>query len=451
MYKKLKKQNLLAFNTFQYWKIRIASSFFYLCNLIKTSFMSKNPYLALRLPEFRYYLAMRFCITLAVQIESVVVGWQVYQITQDPLSLGLIGLVEAIPAMTVTLFAGHLVDISNRRNIILITYIGLFFSAIALTFSTFDSYQTFILSMGVSPTLPIYLAIFITGLARGFLAPANFAFMSQIVVNKEEMSNAITWNSSNWQIATIGGPALAGLLYGFLGITVTYCIQTFLVLLSIIFCLLIASKPVLPKSDRLPIKQSLREGIAFVFSNQLIISAISLDLFAVLFGGAVALLPIFASDILHVGAEGLGFLRSAPAIGSVLMMLFLTYRPIKKQAGGILLWSVGGFGICMILFALSTSFWLSLFLLALSGAFDSVSVLIRSTLLQTLTPENMKGRVSAVNSIFIGSSNEIGAFESGVAAKWLGTEPSVIFGGCMTILVVIVTSLIAKKLRKLDL
>nr|MCU0393228.1 MFS transporter [Thermoflexibacter sp.] len=235
------------------------------------------------------------------------------------------------------------------------------------------------------------------------------------------------------------------------GITVTYCIQTFLVLLSIIFCLLIASKPVLPKSDRLPIKQSLREGIAFVFSNQLIISAISLDLFAVLFGGAVALLPIFASDILHVGAEGLGFLRSAPAIGSVLMMLFLTYRPIKKQAGSILLWSVGGFGICMILFALSTSFWLSLFLLALSGAFDSVSVLIRSTLLQTLTPENMKGRVSAVNSIFIGSSNEIGAFESGVAAKWLGTEPSVIFGGCMTILVVIVTSLIAKKLRKLDL
>lgn len=411
--------------------------------------MSHDPYLALRLPEFRYYLAMRFCITLAVQIESVVVGWQIYEITKDPLSLGLIGLVEAIPAMTVTLYAGYLVDISNRRNIILITYIGLLLSAMALTFSTFDSYQTFIKEVGIPQTAPIYLAIFITGLARGFLAPANFAFMSQIV-SKEEMPSAVTWNSSNWQVATIGGPALAGILYGFLGITITYSIQTILVLFSIIFCLLIAAKPAPPKSDRLPIGQSLKEGIKFVFSNELIISAISLDLFAVLFGGAVALLPIFASDILRVGAEGLGFLRSAPAIGSVLMMFLITYRPVKRNAGKILLWSVAGFGLCMIAFAVSTNFWLSLFLLALSGAFDSISVIIRSTLLQTLTPENMKGRVSAVNSIFIGSSNEIGAFESGVAAKFMGIVTSVIFGGCMTLLVVALTGWKAKKLRKLD-
>lgn len=411
--------------------------------------MSHDPYLALRLPEFRYYLAMRFCITLAVQIESVVVGWQIYEITKDPLSLGLIGLVEAIPAMSVTLYAGYLVDISNRRNIILITYIGLLLSAIALTFSTFDSYQTFIKEAGISRTAPIYLAIFVTGLARGFLAPANFAFMSQIV-SKEEMPSAVTWNSSNWQVATIGGPALAGLLYGFLGITITYSIQTVLVLFSIVFCLLIEAKPVPPKSDRLPIGQSLKEGIQFVFGNELIISAISLDLFAVLFGGAVALLPIFASDILHVGAEGLGFLRSAPAIGSVLMMFLITYRPVKRNAGGVLLWSVAGFGLCMIAFALSTNFWLSLLVLALSGAFDSISVIIRSTLLQTLTPENMKGRVSAVNSIFIGSSNEIGAFESGAAAKLMGVVPSVIFGGCMTLLVVAVTGWKAKKLRKLN-
>lgn len=412
--------------------------------------MSHDPYLALRQPEFRYYLAMRFCITLAIQIESVVVGWQIYKITKDPLSLGLIGLVEAIPAMTVTLFAGHLVDVSNRKHIILFTYIGLFLSAIALIFSTFDSYQIFLKEAEIPITLPIYAALFITGLSRGFLAPANFAFMSQIV-NKEEMGSAVNWNSSNWQIATIGGPALAGLMYGFFGITVTYTIQTVLVFMSIIFCLLITDKPVPPKTDRLPILQSLEEGIKFVFANQLIISAITLDLFAVLFGGAVALLPIFASDMLHVGAEGLGFLRSAPAIGSVVMMFLITYRPIKKNAGRILLWSVAGFGACMIAFALSTHFWLSLFILALSGAFDSVSVVIRSTLLQTLTPENMKGRVSAVNSIFIGSSNEIGAFESGVAARLMGVIPSVIFGGCMTFLVVITTAWKAKKLRKLEL
>jgi MFS family permease len=410
--------------------------------------MSHDPYLALRKPEFRYYLAMRFCITLAVQIESVVVGWQIYQITKDPLSLGLIGLVEAIPAMTVTLYAGHLVDISNRRKIILITYIGAFLSAIALTFSTFDTYQNFIKSVGIAQTVPIYAALFITGLSRGFLAPANFAFMSQIV-SKEAMSSAVNWNSSNWQVATIGGPALAGLLYGFFGVQIAYSIQTILVLLAIIFCLLIASKPVLPKSDRLPVLQSLREGIQFVFANQLIISAITLDLFAVLFGGAVALLPIFAATM-NVGAEGLGFLRSAPAVGSVLMMFLIAYKPIKKRAGRILLWSVAGFGLCMIGFALSTHFWLSMFILGLSGAFDSVSVIIRSTLLQTLTPENMKGRVSAVNSIFIGSSNEIGAFESGVAAKFMQVIPSVIFGGCMTLLVVGITAWKAKKLRRLD-
>lgn len=412
--------------------------------------MSYNPYLALKSVEFRYYLAMRFCITLAIQIESVVVGWQIYEITKDPLSLGLIGLVEALPAISVTLFAGHLVDVSNRRTIILTTYIGLLLSAMALTFSTFEDYQYFIRRADIARTVPIYLAIFITGIARGFLAPANFAFMSQIV-SKEEMSSAINWNSSNWQIATIGGPALAGLLYAFLGIRLTYCIQTVLVMLSIVFCVLIAAKPVLPKADRLPIVQSLKEGIQFVFANQLIISAISLDLFAVLFGGAVALLPIFAAEVLAVGAEGLGFLRSAPAVGSVLMMFLITYKPIKKQAGKVLLWSVSGFGICMIAFALSTNFWLSMFILALSGAFDSISVIIRSTLLQTLTPENMKGRVSAVNSIFIGSSNEIGAFESGVAARALGVIHSVIFGGCMTLLVVAITHWKAYKLRNLDL
>jgi MFS family permease len=304
----------------------------------------------------------------------------------------------------------------------------------------------FVLSYG---TLPIYTIIFFTGLARGFLSPANFSFMPQLV-DRSLYQNAITWNSTIWEGAAVGGPMIGGLIYGFFGITAAYTADALLVIAALICYSIIPNRPIPPITEEQGIFEKIKAGIKFVFNNQIILSAISLDLFAVLFGGAVALLPIFADEILHVGKIGLGFLRSAPAIGAVSMAVYITHHPIQKHMGKILLWCVAGFGCCMIGFALSTSFIVSMFLLIMSGMFDCVSVIVRGTLIHTLTPENMKGRVSAVNSMFIGSSNEIGMLESGVAARVMGVVPSVIFGGCMTIGVVATTAWKAVKLRALD-
>lgn len=395
--------------------------------------------------DFRLFILARLFVTLAVMIQAVVVGWQVYEITHDPLSLGLIGLAEAIPAITVSLYAGHLADVVERKKIILICVITLVLCSIALLYFT-TNIGAFILNNGASP---IYIVIFVSGIARGFLSPANFSFMPQLV-NRDLYQNAITWNSTIWEGAAVAGPMIGGLIYGFFGITVAYTADVVLVTGGLICYFLIPSRPLPPISAEQGIWEKIKAGISFVFKNQIILGAISLDLFAVLFGGAVALLPIFADEILHVGKIGLGFLRSAPSIGAVLTAVYMTHNPIQKNMGKILLWCVAGFGFCMIGFGFSTSFWLSMALLILSGVFDCVSVIVRSTLIHTLTPENMKGRVSAVNSIFIGSSNEIGAFESGVAAKALGVVQSVVFGGCMTIAVVSVTAWKAIKLRRLD-
>lgn len=408
-------------------------------------FTKSDPYLALRNPEFRLFLALRLCGTLAIQMQATIVAWQIFELTgKDPFALGLIGLTEAIPAILIALYAGHLVDSMSRRTIILRAMSILVFSSGFLLLFSFD----FIQKKVGSAVLPIFGVIFLTGLARGFLAPAFFAFLTQIV-KKEEMPNAIAWNSTNWQIAAVAGPALGGLSYGFLGLSITYFIQTLLFIAAFIFAWLIKAKPKPEVNPEESLRERLFSGLHFVFKHQIILSAISLDLFAVLFGGAVALLPAFAADILYVGPEGLGFLRSAQSLGAIPAAICLAYYPIRSNMGKILLYAVAGFGVCMILFAFSTNFWLSFLLLILSGAFDSVSVVIRSNLIQTYTPENMKGRVSAVNSIFISSSNEIGAFESGLAAKLLGVVPSVVFGGSMTLLVVGLIAFYAKKLRRL--
>lgn len=404
-----------------------------------------NPYAALKIRDFRTFISARFCVTLAIQIQAVVVGWQVYEITKDPLSLGLIGLAEALPSIVVSLYAGHLADVVQRKKIIITTLATLLLCSIALLLFTLDI-GAFIIQRGV---VPIYGVIFISGIARGFITPALFAFMPQLVP-RELFQNAVTWNSTLWEMASIGGPPIGGLVYGFFGITAAYTVDASLMLLGVCLALMVSNQPVPPGTDEQSIFEKIKTGLQFVFKTRIILSAISLDLFAVLFGGAVALLPIFADKILHVGEIGLGFLRSAPGVGAFLMALFLTYNPIKKNMGKILLFSVAGFGVCMILFALSVNFWISIAVLAISGCFDCVSVIVRGTLLQTLTPENMKGRVSAVNNIFIGSSNEIGAFESGTVARLMGVVPSVIFGGCMTILVVIVTAFKAPPLRKLE-
>ncbi|WP_162053665.1 MFS transporter [Pontibacter pamirensis] len=406
-----------------------------------------DPYAVLRLSEFRLYIVARLCITLAMQIQAVIVGWQMYDIAQDPLSLGLIGLAEAIPSIVVSLYAGYIADTVSRKKIIMVVVTALLFCSAALLYFTLDISNV----LARYGTLPIYLVIFISGIARGFMGPAVFSFMPQLVANKQLYGNAITWSSTTWQAASLAGPAAGGLIYGFAGVTAAYTTDAALVLLSLVAFAFIGAKPLPENINPQNLKESLRSGIKFVFGNQVILSAISLDLFAVLFGGAVALLPIFASDILETGPQGLGFLRAAPAVGSVLMAVLMAYYPIKADAGKKMLWSVAGFGMCIILFGLSTSFWFSLVLLALSGAFDSISVIIRSTLIHTLTPEYMKGRVSSVNNIFVGSSNEIGAFESGFTAKLMGVVPAVLFGGIMTLVVVGVTGLKADKLRTLDL
>ncbi len=414
---------------------------------IEENSLKRDPYAVLRLPEFRLYVVARLCLTLALQIQAVIVGWQIYDLTQDPLALGLIGLTEAIPSIVVALYAGHVADNTSRKKII-ISCVGLLLvcSAGLLLYSL-----NLKNSMAELGTLPIYSVIFLSGIARGFMGPATFSFMPQLLPNKTWYVNAVSWSSTTWQGASVAGPAIGGLLYGFFGVQMAYAADVGLTILAFIFYSFIGAKPLPENTERLPIKESLLSGLRFVFHNQIILSAISLDLFAVLFGGAVALLPIFASEILHTGPQGLGFLRAAPAVGSVLMAAYLTHYPMKINAGKKMLICVAGFGICMILFGLSTSFYFSVLLLGLSGMFDSISVIIRSTLMQTLTPEHMKGRVSSVNNIFVGSSNEIGSFESGFAAKLMGVVPSVIFGGCMTLLVVGITAFKADKLRKLNL
>ena len=403
-----------------------------------------DPYAALRIRDFRLYILGRFSNTIAFQIVEVVIGWQVFALTKDPLSLGLLGLAEAIPALSVSLYAGHLSDNKSRRKIALIALSVLFLCILSLFFISTDIqniYQKF-------GTLPIYCVIFLSGLSSGFLAPSVIAFSYQLVP-QELAPNASAWRSSSWQTGAIVGPALGGLLYGFFGPSVAYTIAATLALIGPISIYFIPEQQAIVREREEKILESLKKGIGFVFRNQIIIGALSLDLFAVLFGGAVVLLPVYASDILKIGPEGLGILRASPAIGATLMALWMTRRPLHGKIGKKLFFAVIGFGITIIIFGVSLNPILSVCMLALGGAFDSVSVIIRSTLLQLSTPNDMRGRVEAVNMMFIGSSNEIGAFESGVAAKLLKVVPSVIFGGVMTLVSVAVTSRIAPVLRKL--
>jgi MFS family permease len=404
-----------------------------------------DPYAALRIADFRFFISARFCVTLAIQIQGVVVGYQVYEITKDALSLGLIGLAEAVPSIVVSLYAGHVADVVVRKKIIMWCLSTLVVVSASLLFFTTDP-GAFLLNYGL---LPIYSVIFVSGIARGFLSPANFSFMPQLVP-REMFPNAITINSTTWETASIAGPALGGFLYGLFGVTVSYAADVLLTIAGLMLIFNVASRPLPPESGEQGVYDKIKAGLQFVFNNKIVLAAISLDLFAVLFGGAVALMPIFADQILHVGPVGFGFLRAAPSMGALTIAFIVMHNPIRRNMGRLLLWCVAGFGLCMIGFGLSTSFWLSLALLIASGAFDCVSVIIRLTVLQTLTPENMKGRVSAVNNIFIGSSNEIGMFESGVAARAMGVVPSVIFGGCMTVAVVSTIAWFSKSLRRLQ-
>ena len=414
----------------------------------KTEAVKTDPYIAMRFPEFRSYIVMRFLFTFAYQVQAVVIGWHIYQLTKDPLSLGLIGLAEAIPSIMVTLYGGYIADKSDKKKLLIWIIGSMLCCSAVLTVVTTDEVLRLI---GQTPVIIIiYIMIFFIGITRGFYSPTAFALMAQIIP-KEHYTNSSTWNSGSWQIASIMGPAVGGLLYAFSGITACFLvIVTFLALALGCILFFVKNYPAyfVPKEN---IFKSLSEGIQFVFKSRMILGALSLDMFSIFFGGAVALMPIFAHDILKVGAEGLGFMRAAPAFGAVITMFILAkYPPMNKPWRNLLL-AVAGFGISIICFGLSRNFYLTLLCLFFEGAFDSVSVIIRSTILQILTPEEMRGRVSAVNGIFINSSNEIGAFESGATARLMGTIPSVIFGGSMTILIVIFTYFKTKRLVPLSL
>ena len=404
-----------------------------------------DPYAALRVKEFLFFLTGRFFITLAIQMQSVIIGWQIYQYTKDELALGLIGLAEAIPFIIVSLFSGHVADTYNRKYIIVLFALLLTGCTSTLLFFSLDT-STVIQTYGIAP---IFVVIGGIGVVRGFLSASTPAFMSQIV-SRGLYTNSSTWNSTVWHIASVVGPAAGGLICA-ISFSVAYKVNIVFLIIGILAFLFIASKPLPKKEKKESLTESLSAGIKFVFKNQIILGAITLDLFAVLFGGAVAMLPAYADKILHVGSVELGFLRAAPAVGAVLMALIIAYRPPTHNAGRNLLIAVAAFGVSTILFGISTNYYLSLFLLVLTGAFDNVSVVIRHTILQLSTPDEMRGRVSAVNNIFIGSSNEIGAFESGVAARAMGLKPSVVFGGIMTIVVVAFMAKFAPKLKSLNM
>ncbi len=404
--------------------------------------MTHSPYASLRIHDFRRLLLAHGTLTVAREAQIVVVGWQIYQLTHDPLSLGLIGLAEALPFIAIALYAGHLADRMTRRTIAIAGAFAVFCSGIALLLLTLTPG-----AITAARVWPVYVVIALSATARSLMRPAVFALSAE-VLPRELYPNGVAWRSSTWHFAAVIGPAAGGLLYGFSGPALAYgaVVAAMAAGVAILISLEHRGKPEVV--DTMPIGESLKSGVRFVMSEQVLLAAMTLDLFAVLFGGAVALLPAFAK-LLGAGPEGLGILRAAPAIGSIVTGIIVAHRPPMRRAGFMIFASVAGFGVCIIGFALSRSFWLSFALLLLSGACDNVSVVVRSTLLQTRTPQHLLGRVSAVNQIFIGSSNEIGEFESGVAARLLGVVPSVLFGGCMTLLVVALVAWRAPKLRAL--
>lgn len=411
--------------------------------------MKKNdPYAALRFKEFNIFLILRFAMVFAWSMQFIVIEWQVYSLTKNPLSLGIIGLMEVIPAIAMALFAGHIVDQNEKKSLLLKCILGFSVISLGLFLLTWppiaNGYSTKVILYS------IYGLVFLGGIVRAFLGPTIFSLLS-LIVPKQAYPNAATWSSSVWQMGSVLGPAVAGFSITWIGVHWSMCSVFACSILSLIALSQIGIKPILNPKIGEPIMDSLKEGVKFVFNNKTILGALSLDMVAVLFGGAVALLPIFAQDILKVGPEGFGVLRAAPAVGACITMFITAYVPLNKNAGMKLLAAIFMFGVCMIVFGLSTVFWLSVFALFISGIVDGISVVIRQTILQLRTPDSMRGRVSAVNSIFVGSSNELGAFESGLTAKLMGTVTAVVFGGSMTLLIVLGTGFLSPSFRKLDL
>jgi MFS family permease len=391
---------------------------------------------------FLRLLTFRILIVLAYQIMAVVVGWHIYELTHDPWALGLVGLAEVIPYFSFALFAGYAVDHFSRRMFGVLAAVMLFFNALTLMAVAAGW-------LNGNAAWWIYASIAFTGLARAFIGP-SYNSLFALVLPREQYAQAAGIGSSAFQFGLVAGPALGGVLVGWASTTTAYAVASALCLGAAVALLSLRVKEPRP-AQTAPVFSSIAEGLRFVRRNEIVFGAMSLDMIAVLFGGAVSMLPAFVQDVFHMGPEGLGILRAAPAVGAVVTGLVLARRPLNRHAGRWLLGAVAGFGLCIIGFALSSNFWIAGLLLLLSGACDGISVVMRTTILQLATPDAMRGRVSAINGIFIGSSNELGAFESGLAARLMGLVPSVIFGGMMTLVVVGATARLAPRLRRLDL
>jgi MFS family permease len=404
--------------------------------------------------EFTWFVIARFLFIAGLRMTPVLLGWKLYELTGSKLAIGALGLSEVIPAVLLALPAGVKVDRSNKHRLIsicMVLYLMLMIGLLIVTSTWFTSQLNPYgkRSAGQIAQWFIFGLVFGTGVIRAYSSPAINAFLAQLVP-QESLVRAISINSMTWLIAAITGPASAGFLLGYTNITVAFTITCITILLSILLFQLIKPKPISWQAGKTKTWEGVKEGLRFVWHQKALLSAISLDMFAVLFGGVTGILPVFAVDILEIGPEKYGWLNSATYAGNFIAIALLISKPMKRKQGQTLLYMVAGFGLCILVFAISKNFWLSFAALFISGLFDGVSVIIRGTIVQLFVPDEMRGRVSAVNSIFVNSSNELGQFESGVAASVMGTVPSAIFGGCMTLLVTIVTWIKAPTLRKFE-
>jgi len=409
---------------------------------LQSGFFTKNP--VLKIPEFRSFLSIRFGLLFTLNMQVTIIFYWIYHLTRDKLSLGFVGLAEVIPAVGFSLLAGHFVDLNEKRKMLLFCIIGYIFlgsSLFALTTPLSLEH------MGMQTTLYlIYFFVFIGGIIRSFMGPSVFSLFGLVVSDRKLFPNGTSWSSMAAQTGGVLGPLVAGLMIALDGVILGMFTVVVIQILLLIPILHIKSKPIL-KKEKEPILQSLSQGIKFVVKTPALLGAQMLDMFSVLFGGAVALLPVYQVEILHVDEVGFGLLRSAPGIGALATLALLAFLPLKTNPGKKLFVAVTGFALSIIIFGLSTNFLLSFFMLLLSGMFDAVSVVVRSTILQLVTPDEMRGRVAAVNTMFVSSSNELGDFESGVMAHWLGTVRAVVMGGCLTLGVVAVTFFSAPQLR----
>lgn len=397
--------------------------------------------------EYRYFIAGRFFYIMALRMVATVVAYKLYQLTRSSFSIGLVGLSEFIPVFLLALYSGYIIDKSDKRNMLVRGVFSYSFCVLLLILVTSPYAEAHFSSL--SRQLSFYVIIFFTGIVRAFVGPTTHAIISQLVP-REILHLAANISSSTWLSASILGHATAGFFIAWFGVHGTFYIIGAYVLLAGFVMSKIGNKPIVNTDVKAKAWASVKAGLQYVFKNKILLGALSLDLFAVLFGGAVALIPEFADRILAVGPIGFGWLNAAVDIGSITMIVLITLFPLKRSQGKILMFGVGGFGLCIITFGLSDVYWMSFAALVVAGMLDGISVVIRGTILQLTTPDEMRGRVSSVNSLFVNSSNELGQFESGFTARLFGTVPAVIFGGCMTLLVAIITWIKAPSLRKFE-